>query len=397
MRAISKTFFYFIFMGLLYGHTVQADIAFVSGENQAIKVGAPSEQIVVKVTDSTGNPQVGVQVTFSLTNPEGNVDDTLLIVKTIETNSTGQADTIMNFSEILGTYTLTATLTNDTTQVISTEIEVIASDAFSLAVIQGDSQHISKGIFSENIVFQLRDSFGNIVNTAGEVVEFRLENANSEIITNGLTVSSGISDDNALVTTRVNNTLTQEGIYTIIASLPDKRDNAGSATIEILPSLPNFPALGFGTMSINGILSPSNARFYGGISINGSPFEQEVVTKASSDDEVIIQVAITTDDSHIQENYDILVVAGYKANPFSTEQEQFFVLDSSGTPHPWQVLDMVNLLTFKEDVALFRNSIVEIFRGHFEFTGSIRLFFAYRLEDGTVVFNSDLAISLLLE
>ena len=244
-------------------------------------------------------------------------------------------------------------------------------------------------------MFQVTDSFGNIISS--EPVNFRLENANGDIIDNGLTEISDISNDEAFVNTRVNNILTQEGIYSVVANLPDNVENTGTATIEILPSLPNLPALGFSSIfNIDGTLSNSTARFYGGISVNGGTFAQEVVKKFSSEDEIVIRGAITTDENHIDESYDILVIAGYKIDPFGTE-EAFFVLDSVGTPQPWKVMDMENLLTFKEDVALFRNSVVEMYRGTFAFTGLIRVFFAYRLSNGAIIFNSNLAISLLLE
>jgi len=398
MKAFLKNIFCLIISSLfIYGQMASADIAIISGANQTIQVGAPSAQIIVKVTDSTGNPSVGTPVNFSLSDPDGYSDNERLVIQTGNTNDIGEIDTIMKLSEITGTYTLTATVANDSTQMISTELQVTVGDAFSATVQEGDHQKITKGKFSEDIVFQIRDSFGNIIK--GEAVDFKLENSDGEIIDNGLTLSSDISDENALVSTRVNNILTQEGIYTILASFPEKVANVGSATIEVLPSLPDLPALGFGSLvNANGVFLNSTARFYGGISINGNPFEQEVVKKVSSEDQIVVQAAITTDDNHIEESFDILVVASYKAHPFSTDEEQFFVvLDNAGTVQPWKLMDMENLVPFKEDVALFRNSTIEIFRGQLTISGLIRLYFAYRLSDGSVVFNSDLTINLLLE
>jgi len=404
MQTIIKNVFCLIISSLfLHGAIANAEITIVSGSNQILKLGMPSEQIIVKVTNSAGSPEAGVQVDFSLTNPEGYSDNERLIVKTGNTNSLGEIDTIMNPAEIMGTHTLTATVANDSSQTVSTEIQVTVGDVFSLSVVEGSNQKITKGKFSDNILFQIKDSFGNLIE--GEPVEFKLENPNGEIVSNGLTVSSDISDEDALVSTRVNNILTQEGIYTILVSFPQKNvdsTNIDSATIIVLPSLPDLPTLGFGSViNINGmswVFLNSTARFYGGISVNGSPFTQEVVKKANNEDEIVVHVAITTDDNHIDEYYDILVVIGYTEYPFSTEEEEFYVvLDNAGTVQPWKLIDRDNLLAFQTDVALFRNPSIEIFRGKLDFTGLIRAFFGYRLSDGTIVFNSELALSLLLE
>lgn len=132
--------------------------------------------------------------------------------------------------------------------------------------------------------------------------------------------------------------------------------------------------------------------FKGGIAINGGPYRANTALHLT--DSVVIKGEITVDPVHSGQLADLVVVAGY--TPSSDVPEQFFMLGAGNTILPWN-LDVTQLIAYQSNIHLAANQAIEIYSGRFARGGQLKVFYGYRLADGTVVFNGAQAMKLTIQ
>jgi hypothetical protein len=382
--------FWFFSLSLLLSLSTSALAAITPtiGENQTVTAGLPSDNIGFKIVDDTGNPSTGITIKFSLTDSTGELVTNALSEKTADTDDTGQVFTRIETIELVGTYTLTATLATDDTQTASTQLIIIAGSPTTLTVTNGANQIISVGQQSESIQFQLTDAFGNTIK--GSAISFALAPPSGS--TGELTPIDGVSDNNGQVSTRLEATETQ-GSYLIIASLTIDSTILASAEVFVIDSIPVLPELGTGqATNADGELLETTAEFSGGLSVNGGAFESEL---AFPDDLVFVQGMITPDNNHIGQTADIIIMANY--TPFSSVEPglQFYMVDNSGKFVEWDG-DIASIVAFRRNIRLSETQIVNIYSGEIGVPGVLDIWFGYRLENGTIVTNINHPLSMTL-
>jgi hypothetical protein len=364
-------------------------ITLISGSSQQVPTGSDSAEIVFKVSNKGGNPSNGVPINFSLVDPMGNaIVQEGLTAYTAETQENGQVSTRLKGTDIIGSYTITATVATNTKLFTGTNVVVVAGTAAKLAVIEGGNQSFSAGNASANIRFKLSDAFNNAV--VGQVIDFEIEKPDGEISNEGLSATFATSDVNGEVMTRLEATETQ-GIYTIIATLAANETVTANTTVQVTEALPDLPSLGFGAATDNDWNDvETTAIFQGGISVNNGAFNQEIVL--TSGDSVLIKGVIKVDSLHLEQSAEILVVVGYA--PFHAA-EKFFMLDSNHAAQLWDG-NLANLVAFESVEGLGYTKVVTIYNSKLTPVGILRIYFGYRLDDGVIVFNASQPIRVVV-
>jgi len=129
-RNLCFAYFTLIYCGLLsLLQPAVAAIVITTGDNQQIPVGSPSTEIFFQVIDDIGNPNT--TITFSLTNPAGLTTTDGLSNTVVHPDDSGLVSTHFNGTDIIGNYTITATLATDATQSAKANIVVVAQETFS--------------------------------------------------------------------------------------------------------------------------------------------------------------------------------------------------------------------------------------------------------------------------
>jgi hypothetical protein len=370
---------------------VEAAVALSSGGSQEIPVGSPSEEIGFKVIDELGHPDTGAKVVFTLVDPTGQSVSNGLSTALADTDDSGQVFTHLNAVNMIGIYTITATLLTDATQFASTYIIVSTGIPASLSLISGNNQSITVGDSSADLTFRVTDTFGNPLMSL--LIRFTVKTPTGEITSQGLLPRQANTDAKGEVSTRLEAVET-EGEYTVIATLDTDNQVVASAIVSVTTPLPNLPSLGFGgALSASGVFLDSDASFYGGIATNGNAFEPEAVLNLN--DSVAVEGVIKADSGHVGETADILVVAGYKPN-LPTSEEWYYMLDQRGNYQKWDG-QMANLDSFKRNVTLSKDVLVKMYGGKFIAEGQLKIYFGYRLPEGMVVFNGDQTINVLVK
>jgi len=360
-------------------------IALISGGQQMVPAGSDSGAIVFQVTNKGGNPSAGVSVDFSLVDPLGeSISPNGLTVETAETDQNGRVSTRLKGRGLVGHYTLTATVATDTTLFTGTSLVVVAGTAAQLKVIEGADQTMSAGHSSARIRFKLLDAFNNGI--GGQVVDFELKTPLGQ--SGSLSATLATSDINGEVTTRLMAT-NSEGIYTVTAKLASNEAVAASTTVLVTEAVPELPSLGFGAIFNSAEAVETEAIFQGGTSVNQGAFSQEVLLRAS--DSVLIKGVINVDPDHIGQAADILVVVGYQP---VNGAESFFMLDNQDAIPLWDG-SPEHLVAFKNIERLPIFQVVNIYSGQLP-SGKLRIYFGYRLENGTIVFNANQAIHAVI-
>ncbi len=145
---------------------------------------------------------------------------------------------------------------------------------------------------------------------------------------------------------------------------------------------PPLPYLGKGVMIINdGVIAPVNATFRGGIAVNGGAYQP--TAKMHHTDNAKITGEIIPDIAHRTRNADILIAAGYKPLALGAS-ERFFMRTVDGGFS--EMNHAMSGLAAYQNITLAANQPVTIYEGKLP-PGNFRIFFGYRLTDGTVVFN----------
>ncbi len=126
----------------------------------------------------------------------------------------------------------------------------------------------------------------------------------------------------------------------------------------------------------------TNTLLMGGSFLNEGEFQPKITM--SRFEKITIHARILVDPADVGETAEILVCAAYK--PFPKSKPRFYMIDSQNLIHLWDE-EIANLVTLKEVDSLKRVQDVEILTGEFDFMGMLNIYFGYRLENGTIVYN----------
>ncbi|MDM8560904.1 hypothetical protein [Candidatus Parabeggiatoa sp. HSG14] len=160
-------------------------------------------------------------------------------------------------------------------------------------------------------------------------------------------------------------------------------------TTDELPVLEEIIAI-----NAQGELVTTDAVISGGVSNNGSAFEQQITQSLS--DIVEIRGSIEVDSEHVGQVVDILVVIVIQP-PFSSTETMplFFMLDEDDNFIPWDG-DIANLVSFKTVSTLTKAIEMQIYEGQFVAPGGLNIFFGYRLDD-TVIYSLESLDVIIVE
>lgn len=183
-----------------------------------------------------------------------------------------------------------------------------------------------------------------------------------------------------------------EGQYTLNFAHASKGQTTRTVTlsgdntkVDVLATdfQPITPALSGTALTSDGQPVNTKATFNGGISVNGSPYQQQVMQQLT--DTVEVRGQITVDPDHIGQQADILVCArvSFPADPTL----YYFMLDASANVLAWDQ-QLSNLVVFVPNVTLTSTETVVMYSGQFSILGALNVYFGYRLQTGTIVFNA---------
>ncbi|OQW93718.1 MAG: hypothetical protein BWK79_09670 [Beggiatoa sp. IS2] len=256
--------------------------------------------------------------------------------------------------------------------------------ATSITVTSGGNQTVLVNKPSEDVTFKVVNDLGNPT-TTGTKVNFKMVDALGQPVTGGLSTTVDTTDSKGLVSTRMKAT-SKKGTYTITATLANNGAISVSTIIQVTEALPTLPTLeGGSSVDGSGVFSSSTAIFSGGVAVNGGEFKSPAILKLS--DTVEVKGIVKVESGHVGKVADLVVVAGAKALPPDDVVEGFYMLNEKGQVENWDV-NIAALVAFKKGVTLSATQIVDMYKGKFIATGSLRIWFGYRLADGTVVFNA---------
>jgi Divergent InlB B-repeat domain len=146
--------------------------------------------------------------------------------------------------------------------------------------------------------------------------------------------------------------------------------------------LPPLPDLGATATNEQGESVPSNAAFYGGISVNNGAIEVQATPTLA--DKVTIQGQIQVDPAHVGQVGNVVVYVDY--TPVGANEPVYVMLNEAGKPVDWDG-NLANLVPFQVIQKLAEPIEVLMYQGKLPVTGMLNVEFGYRLADGTVVHN----------
>jgi len=158
--------------------------------------------------------------------------------------------------------------------------------------------------------------------------------------------------------------------------------------------LPEDVTLGEGVVYMEnaGAISPSEpelnteALVIGGSFVNDGDFKLQ--NELSRSDSITISGRIHVDPTHVGLSAEIIVCAAYGplTPPSSRRKPLFYMIDTEDEFYLWDE-EIANLVTFRKLEFLGEVEEIEMYTGIFDFVGVLNIYFGYRLEDGTVVYN----------
>jgi len=383
--SLSQNGLHLIYILFIYGllsllQPVYAAVVVTGGAGQNIPAGAESEDIVFSVVDEQGNPITGASVDFSVTDPATNSIEDGLTVLSAEQDVNGQVATRFKGSGNLGNYTVTATFATDPTQFATVDLLVIIGAPAELSIVEGDGQTVETNKNSDDIIFELKDAFGNVI-TTGQAVNFTLTAPFSEPTNTGIFPTDDVSDIDGQVTTRLE-PVAAKGDYTIAATLATDNTIIASTSINVVEPPSELPILGAGAaVNTQGLPIDTTASFNGGIKVgDADSFVKSAELKAT--DSVLIQGMINVASADIGKPADILVVGAHTLPGFGLT---YYMVDSNNNPQIWDS-GMADLVSFTRIESLPTIQSVNMYGGRLP-PGVIDVYFGYRLDDGTIVYN----------
>ncbi len=171
----------------------------------------------------------------------------------------------------------------------------------------------------------------------------------------------------------------------VTAEVEGNRSGGLVFTLQESPAPMNviLPELGQGqAMDAQGNAVSTTTQVGGGISVNGSEYQLQVIQNLS--DTVDVWGKMTVESAHIGATADIVVYAGYKPSP-EVEEEMFFMLGKDYLVLLWDQTP-ANLVAFSQAI-LASEQWIHLYSGQFILPGVLRVFFGYRLPNGTIVTN----------
>jgi len=131
------------------------------------------------------------------------------------------------------------------------------------------------------------------------------------------------------------------------------------------------------------ILPTLDQNFAGGIAVNGQAHQQTAVLKLS--DAVDVLGTITVDPADVGKTADIFVYAEATLPP--SPETVYFMLGEGLTISLWDK-NFDNLVAFIPNVTLGTTLSVPMYSGHFVYLGTLKVYFGYRLANGTLMANT---------
>ncbi len=197
--------------------------------------------------------------------------------------------------------------------------------------------------------------------------------------------------------------LQQDGTYSV--ELWDTNADANNVNIQLkttqasnrqmrvdLPAFNNDYMLTFRHLSFpylsnaisfdaNGSGANHYAAFSGGLALENNSFQTQ--SSVSLQDNVKVGGEITVNAAHIGQTADIFIFAEYIV---SNNGSQYFMLNEMGSVLNWSKDDFAGLTVF-EQVTLQPIQKVTMYQSRFMGAGQLKVYFGYRLSDGTVIYN----------
>jgi len=122
----------------------------------------------------------------------------------------------------------------------------------------------------------------------------------------------------------------------------------------------------------------------GGSFVNDGDFKPQ--NELLRSDLITIHGSIRVDLAHVGQPADILICGAYRPLTSPKRKPLFYMINTEDEIHLWDE-EIVNLVTFREIESLGEVENVEMYTGYFESIGILNIYFGYRLEDGTIVYN----------
>ena len=371
---------------------------------QTLKAGETATlRFQLRFEEPLNNPLIaGRNILFSLDSPDNQAN---LSVEKDVTDNQGQVSTQITAPETAGTYTLTATLAENDAITAKAEVEVIASvpdKVEELTVSQPAELLVDNGnaIFTEideqiTITFKLTDKNGNVIK---ETPEVNLVNHQQAADKSSQTLDSNSIEIESNGQISITWFPDEIGRYTLKTS----GDAVEIATVYVLRT-----GVAFNTPTTQYPSTITTA--FGGISNDNGQSYRELLSLTTRE-EVSLQGLIKVDDQHackakylsqqvFCKRADIIVVSMLYL-PFDNDLF-LFGRDNEGQFQFWSrytelTQNIDSLAASKEDVFLSQMHRVDIYQGTFPFPGILFMYFGYRLKDGTIVYNGQQYMTVII-
>jgi len=184
---------------------VASTLTVVAGSNNQVGIAGQAlpVPITVHVLDQNGNPIPGAVVSWTIIGASGTVSS-----PTSTTNASGDASVIWTLGTVAGTDSLTASLANGVSVLITA---IATAGPFeNLRIVSGDSQSVAIGVASAPMVVRAVDVNGNPV--AGVTVNFATNNVGGT-----LTPAFMVTDVNGLASVTLT-PVAPTGAFTVTAT-----------------------------------------------------------------------------------------------------------------------------------------------------------------------------------
>lgn len=191
----------------------------------------------------------------------------------------------------------------------------------------------------------------------------------------------------------------EAGTYTFALTVKDDKSASNSTSLNITFRLPKLGDKAIAIRANRPLYTV--ARIEGGIKVSKVGEVPEPVDTDTPDlplleslyndqvtqnlsDPVDVRGEIQVESAHVGQTADIVVFADL---PIDDSTTLSFMLDSNGIPQLWDNKPET-LVAFKPQVLLSAIQTVEMYKGKFVLPGNLKVYFGYRLQDGTVIQNS---------